>query len=238
MVTFVLVHGAWHGGWCWTRVRRRLQSLGHEVFTPTLTGLADKSHLLSPEVDLRMHVSDVVNLLQWEDLSDVVLCGHSYGGFVITGAADQEADRIDALVYLDAFVPADGQSAFDLFGPEARTATVELADAQGEGWRIPPPLSAEGFNVNPPDRAWVDRLMTPQPLATFSQPLALDGGAERVPRRRFVYASDWSVGPFGACFERLNEDPRWTTAQIDCGHDVMIDRPAELAADLLTAAGV
>src|SRR4051812_20687830 len=119
MTTFVLVHGAWHGAWCWNRVRRQLQAKGHEVFTPTLTGLAERSHLLSREIDLKTHVTDVTSLLQWEDLSDVVLCGHSYGGSVISGAAARAGDRIGALVYLDAFVPRDGESVHDMLPPQA-----------------------------------------------------------------------------------------------------------------------
>lgn len=109
MTNFVLVHGAWHGGWCWKRVARILRAKGHEVYTPSLTGLAERSHLVNRNVNLETHILDIVNLLQWEELSDVVLCGHSYGGQVITGAADRSADRIGALVYLDAFVPENGQ---------------------------------------------------------------------------------------------------------------------------------
>ena len=111
MSAFVLVHGAWHGSWCWKRVRRALQARGHEVFTPTLTGVADRLHLLSPQVDLETHITDVTNLIRWEELADVVLCGHSYGGCVISGVADRVSDRIGALVYLDAFVLENAQSA-------------------------------------------------------------------------------------------------------------------------------
>ncbi len=113
MSTFVLVHGAWHGAWCWKRVRSALEKQGHQVFTPTLTGVADRSHLSSPEVNLESHIADVVNVIRWEELSNVVLCGHSYGGAVISGVADRIADRIGALVYLDAFVPENGQSLHD-----------------------------------------------------------------------------------------------------------------------------
>src|SRR5437016_3553063 len=110
MATFVLVQGAWLGGWYWKRVRRRLQEAGHDVFTPTLTGLSDRSHLLTRDVNLDMHIQDVVNLIQWEELSDIVLCGHSYGGCVVTGVADRVPDRIRALIYLDAFVLAGGEN--------------------------------------------------------------------------------------------------------------------------------
>jgi len=107
--TYVLVHGAWHGSWCWKRVRKSLRDAGHQVFTPTLTGVGDRSHLNSAAINLSTHIADVVNLLQWEDLSDVVLCGHSYGGSVISGVIDRIPERIRTLVYLDAFVPEDGE---------------------------------------------------------------------------------------------------------------------------------
>ncbi|MGZ0244868.1 MAG: alpha/beta fold hydrolase, partial [Alphaproteobacteria bacterium] len=110
MASFVLVHGAWHGGWCWRDVRRVLEEHGHTVFTPTLTGLGERSHLLSPDIDLETHIADVINLLVWEELNDVILVGHSYGGMVITGVADQAKDRLRHIVYLDAFLPADGES--------------------------------------------------------------------------------------------------------------------------------
>src|SRR5215470_2868655 len=178
MATFVLVHGAWRGSWCWKRVRRALQARGHEVFTPTLTGVGERSHLLSPQVDLHTHIADVVNLIRWEDLSDVVLCGHSYGGCVVTGAADCVADRVGALVYVDAFVPDNGQSLYDTLPPEQRNAQIQGAVEIGDGWRVPP-IPAEIFNVNAQDRAWVNQQRTPQSLATLQHPLHLTGGIER-----------------------------------------------------------
>ncbi len=172
MTTFVLVHGAWHGSWCWKRVRKALQSAGHDVFTPTLTGVADRSHLASPKVDLETHVADVANLIRWEELDDIVLCGHSYAGCVITGVADRLPERLRALVYLDAFIIENGQSLHDTLPPRARAAQVEGANKDGDGWRVPP-IPAEFFKVNVADRAWVDAQCTPQSLATFAQPLSL-----------------------------------------------------------------
>ena len=147
MSTFVLVHGAWHGGWCWKRVRGALQAHGHQVFTPTLTGVADRSHLLSREVNLETHITDVVNLILWEERSDVVLCGHSYGGAVISGVADRIADRIGALVYLDAFVLQNGQSLYDTLPAAQKDMQVEGVKQTGDGWKVPP-IPAEVFNVN------------------------------------------------------------------------------------------
>ena len=130
MANFVLVHGAWHGGWCWVRVARILRDAGHEVFTPTLTGLGERVHLASADISLDTHVADVLGVLESEELEDVVLCGHSYGGMVVTGVAAQAAKRIDTLVYLDAFVPEDGQSVFELMGPER--AGPPLPDRKGQ----------------------------------------------------------------------------------------------------------
>ena len=154
--TYVLVHGAWHGSWCWKRVRKGLRDTGHQVFTPTLTGLGERSHLNSAAVNLSTHIADVVNLLRWEDLSDVILCGHSYGGNVITGVADRIPERIRSLVYLDAFVPEDGECLFDLVPPELAQRMRLQAQTAGSGWNIPP-LPAEHFNVNLRDAAWIKR---------------------------------------------------------------------------------
>ena len=155
MSTYVLVHGAWHGSWCWKRVRKALQARGHEVFTPALTGVGERSHLLSRQVNLDTHIDDVVNLIQWEELSDVVLCGHSYGGAVISGVAERIPDRIGALVYLDAFVLKNGQCLHDTLPPEQRNLQMELTATHGEGWKVPP-IPAEVFHVNANDAAWVE----------------------------------------------------------------------------------
>jgi pimeloyl-ACP methyl ester carboxylesterase len=225
MGTYVLVHGAWHGGWCWKRVRNALQKQGHDVFTPTLTGVADRSHLLSPKVDLETHITDVVNLIRWEDLDDVVLCGHSYAGCVITGVADRVPQRIRALVYLDAFIPEDGQCLYDTLPPAVRDAQLEGARSGGDGWRVPP-IPAEGFAVNPADRAWVNAKCTPQPVATFQQRLLLHGTfpAEKV---TYVLATGWENSPFPP-FHELAKKKGWSTVSVACGHDVMLDRPDDL----------
>jgi pimeloyl-ACP methyl ester carboxylesterase len=233
VTTFVLVHGAWHGSWCWKRVRKALQSAGHDVFTPTLTGVADRSHLASPAVNLETHVADVANLIRWEELEDVVLCGHSYSGCVITGVADRVPERIRALVYLDAFVIEDGQSLHDTLPPPARAAQLEGAKKDGDGWRVPP-ISAEFFKVNPADRAWVDAQCTPQSLATFTQRLAL---RNRFPadRTTHVLATGYEQSPFPP-FHELAKKKGWHTETVDCGHDVMLDRPGDLVLILLEAA--
>jgi pimeloyl-ACP methyl ester carboxylesterase len=234
MATFVLVHGAWHGSWCWARVRRALLDQGHQVFTPTLTGLAERSHALSLDIDLQRHVDDVVNLIRWEELDSVILCGHSYGGCVVSGVADELPERIAALIYLDAFLLEDGESLHDILPAEQREMQLSLANEFGDGWRVPP-IPAEIFNVNARDRDWVDRQCTPQPLATFQQPIRLDGRPSQISRSHFIYASDWEGTPFTASYERAKARG-WTTSEIACGHDVMLDRPEALTLQLIAVA--
>ena len=177
MSSFVLVHGAWHGSWCWKRVRTGLQAQGHEVFTPTLTGVADRSHLLSRAVNLETHIQDVVNLIRWEELTDIVLCGHSYGGCVISGVADRMPEHIRALVYLDAFVLEDGENQMQHLTEMQSRQFREGVKNLGEGWKVPP-IPAAVFNVNVADREWVDRQCTMQPIGTMQQPLSLTGGIQ------------------------------------------------------------
>jgi pimeloyl-ACP methyl ester carboxylesterase len=217
MTTFVLVHGAWHGSWCWQRVRSSLQRLGHTVFTPTLTGVGERAHLLAQDVDLRTHTLDVLNLIQWEELPDIVLCGHSYGGMVVTGVADRIPHRIRSLVYLDAFVPENGQSLVD-FAPITEDQLVE-------GWKCKP-ISAEAFGVNAADRAWVDRQCTLQSVACFRQPVELSGGLAQLRRAAYAYATGWAGGqsPFRPFYEKALARG-WTASEIAGGHDLMLDQP-------------
>jgi pimeloyl-ACP methyl ester carboxylesterase len=228
---YILVHGAWRGGWIWKRVRRVLQAQGHEVFTPTLTGVADRIHLSSPNVNLDTHITDVANLIRWEELSNVILCGHSYGGCVVSGVADRVPDHIGALVYLDAFVLENGQCLNDTIPPEVRSERLALAKGAGEGWKLPP-ISAEEFNVNPVDRDWVNRQSTMQSLACFEQPLRLARAIDHIKNVTYILASDWSPSPFSQFYEKAKAKG-WKTITIECGHDVMLDRPEELAEQLL-----
>jgi len=231
MSTYVLVHGAWHGSWCWKRVRRALQAQGHEVFSPTLTGVAERMHLLSPRVDLETHISDVVNLILWEELSNVVLCGHSYGGCVISGVADRIPERIAALVYLDAFVLENGQSLHDTVPAQLREARLEQARQTGDGFKVQP-IPAEAFQVNAQDRAWVDRQCTMQPMATFEQRLRLSGENARIENITFILATAWAPSPFPQFYEKAKAKG-WKTLKIESGHDVMLDLPEELTRELL-----
>jgi pimeloyl-ACP methyl ester carboxylesterase len=235
MSVYVLVHGAWGGSWCWKRIRRVLQSRGHEVFTPTLTGVGERSHLLSRDTNLDTHIADVVNLIRWEELSEVVLCGHSYGGCVVTGVADRMADRIRALVYVDAFVPGNGQSLHDTLPVEQKDAQVRGAVETGDGWKVPP-IPAEVFNVNARDLAWVSQQRTPQSLATFQQPLQLTGAIDKIENVTYILATGWDHSPFHQFYEKAKAK-RWKTLTMACGHDVMLDKSKELVEVLLEIGG-
>jgi pimeloyl-ACP methyl ester carboxylesterase len=231
MATFILVHGAWHGSWCWKRVRKTLRDQGHEVFTPTLTGVGERAHLIDPKVNLETHINDVLNLVRWEELEDVVLCGHSYAGCVVGSVADRIPDRIAHLVYLDAFVPESGQSLHDTLPAEQRDMQVDLARQVGEGWKVPP-IPAEVFNVNAQDRAWVDRQCTPQPLATFQQPVMHKGKPFSAHRTTYVFAGGWEGSPFPQFHERAKVRG-WNTHTLGGGHDLMLDAPDEVTQLLL-----
>lgn len=235
MSTFVLVTGAWHGSWCWKRVREALTAQGHAVFTPTLTGLCERSHLLSRDIDLDTHIDDVANLIRWEELTDVILVGHSYGGCVISGVADRMSEKIAALIYLDAFVLEDGQSLHDTLPAAHRQGQLDAAGAVGDGWRVPP-IPAAVFNVNAADLAWVDAQCTDQPLASFQKKLRLNHSAPQVGSIHYIYASGWEGTPFTGFYERAKSQ-HWSTREIACGHDIMLDRPEELTAALLEVAG-
>ena len=223
--TFVLVHGAWHGGWCWERVVQRLQAKGHRVYAPTLTGLCERSHLLTPAVNLTTHVTDVVNEIRWKDLDKVVLVGHSYGGPVITGVAEQVGDRIASIVYLDAFIPADGQSVAD-----TAPATFSFS-----GLSVPAP-KASGFNVNAADQAWVDSKLTPQPTACMTEKLRVTGAYKRIPKRVYIQAVRNGRGQFDGAVRGLAADRAWIIHKVESGHDVMVDKPDELTALLEASA--
>ena len=236
MTTFVLVHGAWHGGWCWREVTGRLQSAGHRVFAPTLTGLSDRAHLLTRETGLETHILDIVNLLEWEELDDIVLCGHSYGGMVVTGAADRAAARLRALVYLDAFVPVDGQCVNDMAPPERVTAFERSAAERGDGWKVPP-LLASAWLDDPVQQAWVEAKVTPHPLRCLTDTLRLTSAWETVGRKMHVLATANDPSPFHAIHKRVGSEPGWLCRRIDGPHDLMISHPEETAALLLEAVG-
>jgi pimeloyl-ACP methyl ester carboxylesterase len=233
MTTFVLVHGAWHGGWCWRRVADLLERRGHKVFAPTLTGLGERSHLISGSINLDTHITDVVNVLTWEDLRDVALVGHSYGGWPISGAIEQAFDRIASVVYLDAFVPEDGQKPLDLASEFARKGILE-AMTKGDVSAPGPPAAT--FHVNDKDQAWVNGKLTPQPVGVMLQPIKLSGARERLRKKAYVRAPQYPQPTFDSYYRAKKADPSWRVFEVPCGHDVMVDRPEELAGILLQVA--
>jgi pimeloyl-ACP methyl ester carboxylesterase len=224
-VTFVLVHGAWHGAWCWRRVARILAREGHEVFTPTLTGLGERSHLLAPGIDLDTHILDVANEMKWQQLQDVVLVGHSYAGMVISGVAERMEKAISAFVMLDAFFPENGEAMIDLAVPATREGFLAAARS---GATSLPPRSAAAFNVNQADRAFVDAQCTPQPLQCALQKVTLTGARERIANHAYIRATGYPSESFDRGLAKAREQG-WPTYEVPCGHDVMLDMPDRLA---------
>jgi pimeloyl-ACP methyl ester carboxylesterase len=230
---FVLVPGAWHGGWVWKKVAPLLRSTGADVFSITNTGLGDRAHLATPDTDLSTHITDVVNVIESSDLSGVTLVGHSYGGMVITGVADRLHERIAHLVYLDAFLPSGvtPTSLFDL-APGAEAAATRLANEFGAGWKIPPTLTGDPptFDVtDPQDIAWLTSHLAPQPLKTFSEKLHLSTPLEaRSFTRTYILAST-EGGPFPPMYTTIKDNAAWRTFLLPTAHDAMVTQPLELA---------
>ena len=224
--TFVLVHGAWHGGWCWCRVADRLRASGHIVFTPTLTGLGERAHLLHPDINLSLHVADVLGLIKCERLNNIVLVGHSYGGFVISGVAEAVANKISSIVFLDAFIPDNGESLLDVVQPAVQDVIQDVLD---RGDTTVPVRDAAAFKVNEKDRPWVDSLATPQPIGTMTEKIKLTGVRERVATKTYIRAAGYPNVSFDKAYARTKADRSWHTYEVPCGHDVMIDEPDRLA---------
>ena len=229
----VLVHGAWHGGWCWRRLVPILQAAGHAVFAPTLTGLADRAHLFDRTIDLDTHIQDVVGLLVSEELTNVVLVGHSYAGAVITGVADRVASRLQSLVYLDAFVPTDGKRMVDYINPARREATIKAGEANG--FVDPPDAALFGLVRGTEDMAWVTRRMTRQPFGTFAQPIRITRGGGAGLRRTYIHCTQPGTGSFDQFADILRNDPRWSFHEFRTGHDCMVLQPDETARLILGA---
>ncbi|MFC5749054.1 alpha/beta hydrolase [Actinomadura rugatobispora] len=233
MATYVLVHGGGHGGWCYGPVARILRAAGHEVHTPTLTGLGERSHLLGPHVDLDLHIQDVSAVLHHEDLREVILVGHSYGGMVVTGVADRMAGRVGRLVYLDAATPANGQSLHDVAGPviDAARPFGEVVDGV-ELVLLPAPGAGAFYGVTDPgDLAWMDERLTPHPWKCFEQPLKLtdEEALRAIPQYHIVCTSTLATRD-PALIERARAEGRlW---DIDTGHDLMITEPRAVAGAL------
>jgi pimeloyl-ACP methyl ester carboxylesterase len=237
MASFVLVHGGGHGGWCYQRVARLLRSAGHDAYAPTLTGLGERSHLVGPEVDLDLHVTDVVELLHYEGLRDAIVVGHSYGGMVITGVADRAAERVGKLVYLDAANPVNGQSLVDVAGPiilAVRPLGRIVDGVELVLWPGTDPLGFYGV-TDPDDIAWMQDKLTPHPWKCFEQRLRLsnEDALRAIPQYHIVCASTLATrNP--ELMERARAEGRlWV---IDTGHDLMITEPGKVTEALIEVA--
>jgi pimeloyl-ACP methyl ester carboxylesterase len=224
--TFLVATGAWSAGWAWKKMHPLMTALGHRLVTPTYTGLGERAHLANPSINLETHIDDILAVIKYEDLREIVLIGHSYGGMVATGVADRARDRVAQLIYLDAFVPRDGQALFDIVLPDARQRMQDAAKA-GDGWRVPP-------NPTPPDTAeaditWLNERRVNHPIKCFTEPLRLRGGELTLPRT-YIYATRIAPGDtFGPFAKRVKSDSKWRYYEIDASHSPHVTTPDTLA---------
>ena len=226
MATFLVAHGAWSAGWSWKKMRPLLRAQGHELYTPTYTGLGERSHLAHKDIDLETHIADVLGVLKYENLRNVILIGHSYGGMVATGVADRATERLSHLVYLDAFAPRDGQSLLDLQNEETRNRIREGAKKEGDGWRIPqnpvPP------DTNELDVAWIMERRVMQPLKTFEQKIKLTGAVDKLPKT-YIYCTVSRPGDVFRQFrDRASSEKGWKCIDIDASHSPHVTAPEAL----------
>ena len=222
MATIVLAHGAWSAAWAWKKMRPLVAAAGHQFFTPTYTGLGERAHLASPSNDLETHVQDVLGVLTREDLHEVVLIGHSYGGMVATGVADRAPDRVARLIYLDAFVPTNGQALVDLVPPAERQRLLDSVKA-GDGWRVTPNPTPP--DTSPEDLEWVAKHRMPQSVKCFEQPVKLQ--AELNLPRSFIHCTRYAdKKPFAQFANRANGEPGWQVYELDASHSPNVTAPA------------
>lgn len=227
MAVFLVAHGAWSAGWAWKKMHPLMRAAGHDLFTPTYTGLGERRHLLSPGIGLETHIRDILGVIECEDLRDFILIGHSYGGMVATAVADRAADRIAQLVYLDAFVPRDGESLFDLSHPADRERMEKSAREAGDGCvpanPVPPDTPAK-------DVPWIMARRMSHPVATFAQPVRLTRTEPEMPRTYIYCRRVQPNDPFGRFSERARREPGWRYHEMDASHSPHITAPQELAA--------
>jgi len=228
--TFVLVHGSSAGGWCYRGVADLLEQRGHKVYAPTLTGLGERSHLMSGLITLNTHITDVVNVIRWEDLDRLILVGHSYGGWINSGVAEQVEGKIASIVFLDAFMPEDGQSVLD----NSPRSCAEKALKRAEVSRPAPHPSV--WAVSEKNQPWVAERLTAQPVGVALTPLRLTGALDRVPKKTYVRAAGYENPNFDRFYAKVKSDRSWRTYEIPCGHEMMIDMPERTAEILMEVA--
>ena len=225
--TFLVAHGAWSAGWAWKKIHPLMSAAGHRLFTPTYTGLGEREHLANPSNDLGTHIQDMLAVIKYEDLRDVVLIGHSYGGMVATGVAERARDRIAQLIYLDAFVPRDGQALFDLISPAARHGMQENAKA-GDGWRVPPnPIPPD---ISEADAKWLAERRLPQSIKCFEAALHLRDTEIALPRSYIYCTRIAPADTFRPFAERAKSERGWRYYEIDASHSPHVTAPETLAA--------
>lgn len=229
--TFVLVHGLWHGGWCWSRVETILRARGHSVHCPTNTGVGDRSHLLSPDITMSTFAKDIEQHILFEDLSDVVLVGHSFGGATICGAADTVRDRIRRMVFLDAAILQPGESWFDLLDPEIAQARQELADRTSGGLSLPPAEPQAIGVTDPDDIAFLKSRLTPHPFATLKTGMDMKHPAGHGLNPHYIHLSDPAYPPATGSLERA-QTYGWPVSDIATCHEAMVTAPLAVADEL------
>jgi len=224
MATFLVAHGAWSGGWAWKKMHPLLGARGHALYTPTQTGIGERAHLAHRGINLETHILDVLAVLEFEDLKDVILIGHSYGGMVATGVADRARGRLTHLVYLDAFAPEAGKSATDYMPPERAQMVRKSAI---DGWKVPP-LNPIPPDTTPADMAWVGPRRVAQPLQCFEQKLALKGAPLALPQS-YIYAQRHNAGDPFRQFMELARKENWPVYEMDASHSPHVTAPEALA---------
>jgi len=239
MATYLLVHGAWYGGWCYRDVAKLLRAAGHDVFTPTHSGLGERKHQSAESITLESHIRDVCGCIEAEELDEIILACHSYGGMVATAVADRYDNLIRHLVYVDAYVPESGDS---LIGLLHKALKPDEAALFIEGFRssaaenhsgMMKPLPAELFNVVSEKRSWIDRRSCPQALATFECPVLLSSTLDHL-SKHYVLADNWDPSPFRYFAKKVDGLSGWSLRKMPCGHNIMVDLPMELA-DMLSS---
>jgi pimeloyl-ACP methyl ester carboxylesterase len=222
--TFLVCHGAWSAGWAWKKMHPLMQAAGHRLVTPSYTGLGERAHLAHQGLDLESHIQDMLNVIQYEDLRDIVLVGHSYGGMVATGVADRARDKVAQMIYVDAFVPGDGQSLFDL--NESGRTPLQQAAKDGDGWRVPPMQTPP--DTSAADVEWLAARRVQMPIKCFETKLKLQGGPLTLPRS-YVYAMRVTPADTFGPFARMTKaDPAWRYFEIDASHSPNVTAPEAL----------
>ena len=232
--TFFLVHGAWHGGWCWRYVADLLRAEGHRVVTPTQTGLGDRRHLMARNITLDTFIEDLTNVVATEDLEDMIIVGHSFGSVPVIGVVDRMPDRIRHMVFLDGMVLQAGQSVFGMLQPEDAAARRKNVVAQGGGVALPLlPVKALGIAEDSPDYAWVERNLAPHPVGTYDSPLHISHpiGNDR-PCTYIACTAPW-MPTMASSQDWVRQQPNWRWLELATAHDAMITAPKELTEMLL-----